>query len=216
MKRAINYYTPILGCLIIVILAGLSIVDRVRAQDIRISVGSGLSNTTVVTVAAASSADQNLQFLTLSPGALNMVGRTVQTIEYGNWTTAGAGAGTMTYKLKLCTVSGCGSGTALTLITLGPTATQTASVTASGFQVNGRLTTATTGSTGTVFVSGTLMTVNSATVTAAGIVHVASNTAASATIDLTGQLFLQWTVADSGASANNSFSGRQVTAFFEN
>ncbi len=191
-------------------------VANVWAQDFRVSVGNGLSNLTAVAVSAAVSTDQNLQQLVEPPGTLNVVGRTVRLFAGGTYTTGASGAGTMTYKLKLCTVSGCGSGTVVTLITLGPTVAQSASATNMPFICEAEVSTNATGASGTLIPHGACHATLGTTATADSASHVSQTTGASAAIDLTGQLFWQWTVADSGASANNSFTQRQATRFFEN
>jgi hypothetical protein len=68
------------------------------------------------------------------------------------------------------------------------------------------ISTATLGASGKVIPHGALETVLSATPTAAGNPYLTQTTGQSAAIDLTGQTYLQFTVADSGASANNSFA----------
>jgi hypothetical protein len=164
-----------------------------------------VTNTTAVTVNSAVSTDQNLMSITLPAGSLNTAGKIWTAYAGGIYSTTTSGAGTMTFKAKLCTVSGCGSGTVVTLATYGPTASQTASATNMPWNLELPIFTATTGATGTVLSEGSLNVVLGTTATSAGALHVAQTTAASATIDLTAQLFLQFTVADSGASANDSF-----------
>jgi len=179
----------------------------------RVTAGAnpGVSNTSSVTVNAAASTDQNLMSITLPAGSLNAAGKIWTAYAGGVYTTTTSGAGTMTFKAKLCTVSGCGSGTVVTLMTFGPTASQSASASNMPWNIELPILTATTGATGTVLAEGSLNVVLGTTSTSAGAVHVAQTTAASATIDLAAQLFLQFTVADSGSSANDSF--KQMVAY---
>ena len=173
----------------------------------RVNAGSnpGVSNTTAVTVTGAVSTDQNLMSITLPAGSLNVTGKIWKSYAGGVYTTVASGAGTMSFKAKLCTVSGCGSGTVVTLATFGPTVAQSASATNMPWNIELPIVTGATGASGTVFPEGSLSVVLGTSATAGGVIHVAQTTAASAVIDLTAQLFLQFTVADSGASANNSF-----------
>jgi hypothetical protein len=112
----------------------------------------------------------------------------------------------MTFKVKLCSVSGCGSGTVVTLGTFGPTGTQIASSTNIPWNISMNISTATLGASGKVIPHGSLETVLSATPTAPGSPYLTQTTGQSTAIDLTGPTFLQFAVADSGASANNGFA----------
>ncbi|HEV2349007.1 MAG TPA: hypothetical protein VG028_04075 [Terriglobia bacterium] len=163
-------------------------------------------NITAVTASSAVSTDQNLMSLPLPAATLNVLGKTVNLYGAGTYTTGSSGAGAMTYKVKLCTVSGCGSGTVVTLGTFGPTATQIASSTNIPWSVSLTLSTSTVGASGKVIPNGTLQTVIGTTATAAGAPYLTQTTGQSAAIDLTSATYLQFTVADSGASANDSFT----------
>jgi hypothetical protein len=165
-----------------------------------------LPNITPVTVSGAVSTDQNLMAMSVPAGMLNSLGKTITVFGAGTYTTAGTGVGTMTFKVKLCAVSGCGSGTVVTLGTFGPTGTQIASSTNIPWNISMNVSTATLGASGKVIPHGSLQTLLSATPTAAGSSYLTQTTGQSAAIDLTGLTYLQFTVADSGASANNSFA----------
>lgn len=153
-------------------------------------------NITAVSASAAVATDQNLMSLPIPPGMMNTPGKTFTLF----------GAGPMTFRVKLCSVSGCGSGTAVTLCTFGPTATQNASSTNIPWNLSMTVSTSTAGTTGTVIPNGSLETVIGTTATTAGSPYLAQTTGPSAAIDLTAPTFVQITVADSGASANNSFT----------
>ncbi len=204
--------------LIIPIFAVLVVAVAVRAQLQTMSAQNGaLFNTTAVQVSAASSSDQNLQQLVEPAGTLNYIGKTTHIVAYGTVTSGASGNGTWTVKLKLCTVSGCGSGTALTLISVGPTGTQPVSVTNAPFHCEVFVTTTATGASGTVFPVGYCSTEStSATIQTDSPTWIAQTTASSSAIDLTGQLYWQVTLADSGASANNVINGRFLSRVFFN
>jgi hypothetical protein len=176
-----------------------------------------LFNQTAVQVSAAVSTDQNLQQLTEFPGSLNYVGK-VAHIRWSGTVTSGASAnGTWTIKLKICTVSGCGSGTAVTLLTFGPTGTQVASATNAPWDCDAYVVTVSTGASGTLNSWGVCrVETTSTTLQTDSPAFVAVNTAASSAIDLTAQLFWQGTLADSGSSANNVINGRYMVRVFEN
>ena len=174
-------------------------------------INPGVSNTTAVTVSGAVSTDQNLMSITMPASSLNSVGKLWESYAAGIYTTGTSGSGTMTFKAKLCTVAGCGSGTVVTLATFGPTVAQSASATNMPWNIYFSITTATSGASGTLIPAGTLNVILGTVPTASGALHVTQTIAASSAIDLTSQLFLQFTVADSGASANNSF--KQVVGY---
>lgn len=168
-----------------------------------------LVNTSVVTVNAAVSTDQNLMTLAIPAQGLNVVGKTIRVLGYGTYTTGASGAGTMTFKVKACTVAACGSGTVITLNTYGPTAAQTGSATNMPWNIKMDCTTVATGASGTVMCNGWMNTTLGTTATAAGAPYLAQITGTS-TVDLTVAENIQVTIADSGASANNSFSQRHM------
>ena len=163
------------------------------------------------TVAAATSADQNLQTLPLGAGVSNVAGATFHYTSGGDYTTGASGNGTMTFKLKACTVAGCGSGTVVTLATFGPTAAQAINTSASPWMIDIYCAVSATGASGSYRCYGNLTTQLTATTTAAGNTYTAMTTGA--TVDSTVAENLQLTVADSGASANNSFSGREAVVY---
>lgn len=178
---------------------------------------AALVNVTAVQVSGATASDQNLQQLTEVPGVLNYINKTMEIKTFLTFTSGASGNGTWTIKLKLCTVSGCGSGTALTLVTLGPTGTQIASATNAPAVCTFYVTTAAVGATGTVWAHGDCTTeTTSVTLQTDSPSFVNVTTAVSSTIDLTGQLFWQITAADSGASANNVINGRYLLRKFSN
>jgi hypothetical protein len=168
-----------------------------------------LINVTSVAVNGAVSTDQNLMTLAIPAQGLNTVGKTIRVLGYGTYTTGASGAGTMTFKIKACTVSGCGSGTVVTLQTYGPTAAQTASATNMPWNVKMDCSTVTTGATGTIMCNGWMNTTLGTTATAAGAPYLAQITG-TATVDLTVAENFQVTIADSGASANDSFTQRHM------
>jgi hypothetical protein len=163
-------------------------------------------NIAAVTASSAVSTDQNLMSIPVPPGMLNVLGKTATLYGAGTYTTGATGAGTMSFKVKLCSVSGCGSGTVVTLGTFGPTATQAANSTSIPWNISLTLSTSTLGASGRVIPNGSLETVMGTSATAAGAPYLAQTTGQSAAIDLTAPTFVQITVADSGASANNSFT----------
>jgi hypothetical protein len=154
---------------------------------------------------AAVTTDQQLDELALPAGLLN-------TISPGVWRMGSSGVyssavtgPSITLKAKLCTVSGCGSGSAITLASF--TTATSASASNNQWNVYLDMLTKTTGATGTLIGHGT-MAINLGTGAATATAYVDSNIAASASIDLTAALFLDFTASASLASATNSFTAQ--------
>ena len=181
------------------------VIGTARADCVLSAPCPPLTNGASVTVAAATASDQNMMQLTEVPGMLNFSGRVAILNASGTTTTGASANGALTIKLKLCTVSGCGSGTVLTLLTMGPTATEQTSLTAGGWVCDAHIFTVATGSSGTLQAAGKCAAeILSATPTDIASTYVAVVAAVSNTIDLTKQLFWQWTIAAAGNSSNNS------------
>lgn len=217
MRSRLN--TILLGALVALLAFGnWTALRPVKAQlQATGPLNAALINVTAVQVSGATASDQNLQQLVEAPGNLNYVGKTAKITAQGTVTSGASGNGTWTIKLKLCTVSGCGSGTALTLSTLGPTGTQIASATSAPWACEFVVTTAAVGATGNVWANGVChVETTSVTLQTDNPSFSNVNTAVSSNIDLTGQLFWQVTLADSGASANNVINGRYLAREFIN
>jgi hypothetical protein len=167
-------------------------------------------NVTPVTVAANVTSDQNLQACSLNANVLNAVGHTLKVRTAGVFSTAPASIASLTFKVKLCTVSGCGSGTVITPLNATTGATAALSATNLQWLEDGYISTQTTGASSAYEAQGTLTIDTSATATVSESVYPAANTATVGTIDSTGALFLQVTVAASAGSTSNSFTGRQL------
>jgi len=176
---------------------------------------------TTVTVSANTTSDQNLMNLTIPAGQFNVVGRYSIIKAAGTYTTPGAQTPTLTFKVKLCTVSGCASGTVITAATW-TTAATTPSSTTIPWALDVTMGTVTTGASGTIeahglsyAVLGTTATATLST-TATGDIREANNVAPSSAVDLTAQLFLQFTIAFSTGSASNSCTQRHGFITFVN
>jgi hypothetical protein len=165
-----------------------------------------------VTVNGAVSTDQNLHTLPISAithaggstGAMNTTtGLAFHYTGAGSYTTTGTGAGTMVFKLHGCTVSGCATGTNVTLLTFQTTATQPNSQSSVPWMVDVYCATSSTGGSGGLRCYGNLYT-NVTSPTA--LQNIYSGPITTTTTDLTVTENLQLTVADSGASANNTFA----------
>ena len=163
-----------------------------------------------VTVAANVTTDQLLMSCTLSANLLNVVGRTLKVTTASIYSTPAASVSQMTEKIKLCTVSGCGSGTVVTLVSIQSSALGTIAVTNNAIQLPVFFTTQTAGASSTYEAHGCLNIDLNASISGADTVFCDTNTAVSAAIDSTAQLFLQVTGAFSTASASNSWSERQL------
>jgi hypothetical protein len=167
-------------------------------------------NVTPVTVAASVTSDQLLQACSINANTLNVVGHTLKVTTAGVYSTATASVASLTFKVKLCTVSGCGSGTVITPLNAATGAT--AALTASNLQFleEGYISTQTAGASSAYEAQGKLTIDTSATATVSESIYPAANTATVGTIDSTGALFIQVTVAASAASTSNSFVGRHL------
>lgn len=211
----------------------LAIFEQSSAQVITPPGGGGGGSITVnggeissigATTATNPSAEASLKELTIPAGTLNSANFKITAYAGGSYTTAAGQTPTMRFRVKLCTVSGCGSGTVLTLFD-GTTAATTAATTNS-WEITGTIGTASTGATGTVrskwFLKPQLgaagVALGTAAATPAG--YIDANTAPSASIDLTAQLFLLVTILNSSSNASNtvtedvgwiSFGGSSVT-----
>lgn len=175
-------------------------------------VGGGnaaVANITAVTVSANTTSDQTLQELTLSSAVLNTVAAPFLIHGSGIFTIALAQTPALTFKAKLCTVSGCGSGTVVTLATI--TTTATVAATNNPWNINLKMATVSTGASGTVIVHGPLIIDTGATTATAEVVFNDVNTAASSAINLTGSLFIDFTVSTSAGNAGNSFTQQIAT-----
>lgn len=175
--------------------------------------GSGataISDVVDVSVSTATnpSSETQLKQLTLAAGSLNATGRKFEYISVGRYTTNAGQTPTLRYRLYLCTVSGCGSGTVLTLADF-TTAATTASTTNS-WRLETWVGTAATGATGTVESRHALYVQLGAAGNLSPESRQDQNNAVSATIDMTGQLFLRLTVLMSSADAGNSVSSRMA------
>lgn len=167
-------------------------------------------NVTPVTVAANTTNDQNLQACTISANALNVVGHVLKVRTAGVFSTAAASTASLTFKIKLCTVSGCGSGTVITPLSATTGATAALSATNLQWLEDGMIVTQTAGASSAYEAQGSLTIDISATATVSEAVYPAVNTGTVGTIDATGGLFIQTTVAASAGSTSNSFTGRQL------
>lgn len=172
--------------------------------------GATGANVTAVTVSANTTGDQVLQEVAISPAALNTLALAFKIHGSGLLTIGTAQTPTLTFKVELCTVSGCGSGTVITLASMATAATVAA--TNNPWNLNLVGATSATGSTGTVLVHGSLAVDIGAVATLPEAVYNDGNTAASSTIDLTGALYMDFTVATSAGSTLNSFT-QQLAAF---
>jgi hypothetical protein len=113
-------------------------------------------------------------------------------------------------KAKLCTVSGCATGTVINLSTITTAALASVTVANDPIQLTAQAITQTAGASAAFETSSDLAIGVTATNTAAVSKYADINTATVGTIDTTGALFLQITVAFSAASASNSVTQRQL------
>jgi hypothetical protein len=164
------------------------------------------SNLTPVTVSANTTADQTLQEIALTAGALNTVKAANLIHGSGRFTIAALQTPTLTFKAKLCTVSGCGSGTVVTLATI--TSGATLASTDQGWNLQLMAGTSASGTTGNLWVHGAPgLTVDiGALPGSAATPYTDTNTAVSGNIDLTAALFVDFTVATSSGNAGNSIT----------
>jgi len=166
-------------------------------------------NITPVTVTANVTTDQNLMSCTLSANTLNVVGRTLKIWVAGVYTTPAASVATINLKAKLCTVSGCGSGTVVNLATITSSANP-GTVTNNAYNLTLYPVTQTAGASSVYEVHGIMGIDLGAANTSPDSFFNDTNTAVSAAIDSTAQLFLQISTAFSVASASNSSTERQL------
>jgi hypothetical protein len=167
---------------------------------------AAMSNLTPVTVSANTTADQTLQEVPLTAGALNTLLAANLIHGSGYFTIAALQTPTLRFKAKLCTVSGCASGTVVTLASI--TSGATVAATNNGWNLQLMAGTSATGATGTLTVHGApglVLDLGALTGTAA-TPYTDLNTGVSSTIDLTAALFLDFTVATSAGNAGNSFT----------
>ena len=169
-----------------------------------ISPTSAIANTTSVTVNGAVTTDQSLMELTLTSGILNTVNAPFLVHGSGVFTIAVAQTPNLTFKTKLCTVSGCGSGTVVTLTSI--TTSATVAATNNPWNLNVKVATVSSGSSGTLIAHGPLAIDLGALSTVADSVFNDTNTAASSAINLTGTLYLDFTVATSSGNSGNSIT----------
>lgn len=165
-----------------------------------------VGNATPVTANANSTSAQALMEVAVPTGLLNVA------TGSSNGTTLIHGSGIFTIQTlqvptisvvtKLCTVSGCGSGTVVILAT--NTTTATVAATANTWNLNLKVATVATGSSGTLLTHGPLAIDIGATSAVADSVFNDSNTAASSAINLTGALYVDFFV---------TFSAQPTTPF---
>lgn len=165
-----------------------------------------VGNATPVTANANSTSAQALMEVAVPTGLLNVA------TGSSNGTTLIHGSGIFTIQTlqvptisvvtKLCTVSGCGSGTVVILAT--NTTTATVAATANTWNLNLKMATVATGTSGTLLTHGSLAIDIGATSTIADSVFNDSNTAASSAINLTGALYVDFFV---------TFSAQPTTPF---
>lgn len=149
--------------------------------------------------------DQNLLSSTMGMPTgqwpMNFAGRALE--YYGAGTYNLGVASTVTLKLKLCSVAGCGSGTVVTLAAWTTASQATTGVTLA-FNINAWCTTVATGASGSLECHGLLSFDGGATLAAAATGYNDSNTAAVGGLPLSGQWFLQSTLAFGTANASNT------------
>jgi len=167
-------------------------------------------NITPVTVAANVTSDQLLQACSLTANTLNVIGHTLKVYVAGVFSTAAASTASLTFKVKLCTVSGCGSGTVISPITTATGATTALTASNLTFSQTSYVTTQTAGASSAYEAHGFLTIDLSATAATPDSVYQDTNTATVGTIDSTGAVFVQITVAASAGSTSNSFTERQL------
>jgi len=175
---------------------------------------AGITSTSVVTVNANTTAEQNLTSLTIPAEALDSAGRFTQVWGAGVYS-IGSQTPTLTFRVKLCTVSGCGSGTVITLAQWATTAT-TKSATNMPWKIVLWIGTVTTGASGTVEAHGVSIVTLGTVPGANSPVYNDTVSAPSPGINLTAQLFLQFTVATSTSSSSNAISQRHAAMHFVN
>lgn len=168
---------------------------------------SSIANDTAVSVNAASAADQFTQSIA-EPGTgnLNYGTRFILFHAAGKVVNVTSGAGTWTIKIQLCTDSG--HGTCVAAVTFPATASQ-GNATTQFYDFVGRCAVTTTGSSGVVTCDGFGVQNANATSTI-----MQDGYTASSAIDLTKQGVWYVTVADSGASANNTITNALFTRTF--
>lgn len=167
--------------------------------------------TPVTTASVSTTADQLLMACTIPSGTLNTLGKTLSIQTAGVYSTPAASTTTVNFKVKLCTVSGCGSGTVVNLVSLTSAALGAIQATNDPFNLQIFLSTQTAGASAAFEAHGNLTIDISALTTAAEGVYADGNLATVGTIDSTGVLFLQVTVAFSAANAANNATDRQLT-----
>jgi hypothetical protein len=160
--------------------------------------------TTTAQAAANVATEQLLIETALPAGALLKKGKTL--IVRGAGTYSLGAASTVTIKAKLCTVAGCGSGTVVTPCTW-VTASNTNTAVTSPYNFECSIGTSTSATTlSKVLGHGPLSIEVGAAATAAATQFNDVTTAESATIDLTGTIFLDTTVTFGTANASNTMT----------
>lgn len=150
--------------------------------------------------------DQLLMAIPTTTGILNTAGKTFRVTGSGVYTTGAGQTPTLTFKIKLCRQNDCGGGTATTIASW-TTAAATASSTNFPWRVTADVTTATTGSAGTVECHGVSQVSLGATITTAEVRN-DQNSGVSPAQDLSQALWVAFTVATSSASSTNSITQR--------
>lgn len=165
-----------------------------------------VGNVTPVTANANSTSAQALMEIAVPTGLLNVAtgasNGTALIHGSGIFTIQTLQVPTIAITTKICTVSGCGSGTAITLATNVTTATVAA--TANTWNLNLKVATVATGSSGTLLAHGALAIDIGATSAVADSVFNDSNTAATSAINLTGTLYVDFFI---------TFSAQPTTPF---
>ena len=164
--------------------------------------GAGDKGNMTAVTATNPSAEAQLMELTLTSAALNATNRKAMVHGSGRYTTAAGQTPTLRYRVYLCTVSGCGSGTVLTLMD-HTTAATTASTTNS-WKIDGVIGVVGSGATGTVESKWVQLVQLGAAGPLSPEQRLDQNNAASSAIDLTGVLYVRFTVLASSANAGNN------------
>lgn len=159
-------------------------------------------STSVTTVSANTTADQNLSSASIAGNRMNGGTRTLRVFAAGVFSTQAVSQPAITFKLKF------GGVTLLSWSVAAPGA----QVAGDGWSILAYITTVTTGSSGTVEAHGTLH-IDTGALTAAATVFVDNNNAVSSAINLTAAQTLQPTIAfTTNASTSNTCTSRQLVA----
>lgn len=152
--------------------------------------------------------DQNMIQLSTNTGYFNVIGQSFYIQGSGNYSTTAASAPALTYEIKLCTVSLCASGTVVDLFDITTTALSATALTNATWTLTGLCVTKVTGATGNLICKGSpgLTLDTGASIVTPDSTFADTNTTASANIDLTQALFIDFSVAQSVAGASNSYT----------